>query len=118
MPMRDGVNVTDAAGVPDAERERQATGTLGQSVPGTNGWAVASLVGGILGICCFPVLGSILAVVFGYVALGEIRLSGTRQVGRRMALVGVLLGWVGIACAVVLLLGVIVARAAVVRSAG
>lgn len=56
----------------------------------TNGLAVASLVLGLTGfITCG--LTSILAVVFGHVALGQIRRDRTD--GHGMALAGVILGW-------------------------
>ena len=57
---------------------------------GTNGYAIASLVLGIVG----AVIGSILAVVFGHMALGQIRRSG--QSGRGLAIAGLVLGYLGI----------------------
>ena len=59
----------------------------------TNGLAIASLVLGILWILW---IGSILAVVFGYVAKGQIERSAGRQSGRGMAIAGIVLGWVGV----------------------
>jgi hypothetical protein len=57
----------------------------------TNGLAIASLITGLTGfITCG--LTSILAVVFGHVALGQIRRDGTD--GHGMALAGVVLGWI------------------------
>jgi hypothetical protein len=58
--------------------------------------AIASMVLGILWIYC---LGSILALIFGYVALSQIRRRG--EAGRGMAIAGVVLGWIGVAVAVV-----------------
>lgn len=57
----------------------------------TNGLAIASLVLGLTGFitCGFT---SILAVVFGHVALGQIRRDRTD--GHGMALAGVVLGWI------------------------
>ncbi|MEV4173973.1 MmpS family transport accessory protein [Nonomuraea sp. NPDC049709] len=57
----------------------------------TNGLAVAALVTGLTGFltCGFT---SILAVIFGHVALSQIRRDGTD--GRGMAVGGVVLGWV------------------------
>jgi hypothetical protein len=57
----------------------------------TNGMAVASMVLGILWIYW---IGSILALIFGYIALSQIRQR--QEGGRGMALAGVILGWVGI----------------------
>jgi len=61
---------------------------------GTNGYAVASLVLGIVWL--WPV-GAVLAVIFGYKARREIDQSGGRQSGRGMAVAGIVLGWIGIA---------------------
>lgn len=62
--------------------------------PKTNGLAVASLVLGILWICS---IGSILAVIFGYMALKQIDQSQGREAGRGMAIAGIVLGWIGVA---------------------
>ena len=50
--------------------------------------------------------GSILAVVFGHVALRQIRASG--QSGRSMAVAGLVLGYVGLVVAAVALIAVAV----------
>ena len=68
-------------------------------VPATNGFAIASLVLGILWIYW---IGSILALIFGYVAKRQIRERG--ESGGGMATAGIVLGWIGIA---VLVLGII-----------
>lgn len=59
----------------------------------TNGLAIASMVLGILWVYW---VGSILALVFGYVARRQIRDSGGRESGHGMAVAGIVLGWVGI----------------------
>jgi hypothetical protein len=59
----------------------------------TNGLAIASMVLGILWIYW---IGSILALVFGYVAKGQIDRSGGQQTGRGMAIAGIVLGWIGV----------------------
>jgi uncharacterized protein DUF4190 len=56
----------------------------------TNGFAIASLVFGIIG-------GVLLALVFGYIALSQIRRSGGREGGHGLALAGVILGWIWLA---------------------
>jgi hypothetical protein len=63
--------------------------------PQTNGMAVASMV---LGIVWLVGVGSVLALVFGYKAKGQIGQSGER--GEGMATAGIVLGWVGIAGAI------------------
>jgi len=65
----------------------------GRPVPATNGMAVASLV---LGIIWLFWVGSILAVIFGYVGKGQIDRSGGSQGGRGLAIAGITLGWVGV----------------------
>jgi len=66
----------------------------------TNGLAIASLV---LGILWLYWIGSILALVFGYIALHQIRRSNGWQEGRGIAVAGVVLGWVGVGVLAVLL---------------
>ena len=75
----------------------------------TNGLAVASLV---LGILWLYWIGSILALVFGYIARAEIRRSHGAEQGRGLALAGIILGWIGIGVAVAALVFGIVAVAA------
>jgi Domain of unknown function (DUF4190)/Domain of unknown function (DUF1707) len=58
----------------------------------TNGLAIASLV---LGLLWMWWMGSVLAVVFGHIALKQIARSG--QSGRGLALAGVVLGYIGLA---------------------
>jgi hypothetical protein len=66
--------------------------------PRTNGMAVASLV---LGILWFWWIGSVLALIFGYVGKSEIDRSGGRQTGRGLAIAGIVLGWIGIAAGII-----------------
>jgi hypothetical protein len=60
----------------------------------TSGLAIASMVLGILWIYW---IGSIVALVLGYLALREIRQNPKAIEGRGMATAGVILGWVGVA---------------------
>jgi hypothetical protein len=76
----------------------------------TNGLAIAGMV---LGILWLYWIGSILALIFGYVAKGQIDASNGQQGGRGMAIAAIVLGWVGIGVFVLLLiLGVGVASGA------
>ncbi len=68
------------------ERHRQ--------LPVTNGYAIASLV---LGIVWLWWLGSVLALVFGHTARNQIIASGGRQTGEGLAIAGIVLGWIGVA---------------------
>ncbi|MGN6472569.1 MAG: DUF4190 domain-containing protein [Mycobacteriales bacterium] len=71
--------------------------------PGTNGMAIASMVLGILWIYW---IGSILALIFGYIARRQIRERG--EGGGGMAIAGIVLGWIGVG-ALVLVVIVLVA---------
>lgn len=67
----------------------------------TNGFAVASLV---LGIVFVGGIGSILALVFGYLAKNQIDRSHGVEGGRGMAIAGIVLGWVGVAVVLLMIL--------------
>lgn len=58
-----------------------------------NGKAIASLV---LGLLWLYGIGSVLALIFGYIGKNEIEASGNVQQGRGMAIAGIVLGWVGV----------------------
>ena len=59
-----------------------------------SGMAVSSFVLGLLGTNLLFFLGSILAVVFGHLALGQIRDSGGAVRGRGLAIAGLILGYI------------------------
>ena len=61
----------------------------------TSGYAIASLILGIAGFVVFPIVPSILAVVFGQKAREELRREPTLG-GEGLATAGIVLGWVGI----------------------
>jgi hypothetical protein len=71
--------------------------------PKNNGMAIASLVLGILWICS---VGSILAVIFGYMAKKQIKETGEQ--GDGMATAGIVLGWIGIGFLILYLIGLAV----------
>ena len=60
--------------------------------PPTNGFAIASLICGIVGMG----VGSVLALVFGYVGKRQIDESNGMQGGRGLAIAGIVLGWIGV----------------------
>ena len=70
---------------------------------GTNGLAIASMVLGILWIYW---IGSILALVFGYVARSQIRQRN--EGGNGMAIAGIVLGWIGVATLVAMIILLVV----------
>jgi hypothetical protein len=57
----------------------------------TNGMAIASMVVGILWLYW---IGSVLALIFGYIALNQIK--ERNEAGRGMAVAGIVLGWIGV----------------------
>jgi hypothetical protein len=59
----------------------------------TNGLAVASLVSGVLWLGWF---GSVCAVIFGHVALSQIKQNGPQDQGRGLAIGGLVLGYFGL----------------------
>jgi hypothetical protein len=74
---------------------------------GTNGFAIASLTMGVLGLSALPLIGAVLALIFGHRARREIANSG--ESGEGLATAGVILGWVGLGLAALLLLAAAVA---------
>lgn len=81
----------------------QGPNTVTVNRVGYSGFAIASMV---LGIIWVYWVGSILALVFGYVALRQIR--RTSQQGSGMAIAGIVLGWVGIATLLAIIVIVLV----------
>jgi len=75
-----------------------------QAGPGTNGMAIASLILGVLWLYWF---GSILALIFGYVALHQIK--ERNEGGRGMAIAGTVLGWIGVATGLLVVILVAIA---------
>ena len=73
----------------------------------TNGYAIASLVLSLVGLCG---IGSILAIVFGNMAKKEIAARGEGGLG--LAKAGIIIGWIGLAGVVLYVLVVIIARGA------
>ncbi len=70
----------------------------------TNGYAIASLVLSLVGLCG---IGSILAIVFGNMAKKEIDARGEGGLG--LAKAGIIIGWIGLAGVVLYVLVVIIA---------
>ena len=71
-----------------------------------NGLAIASMV---LGIVWVWWIGSILALIFGFIALRQVKRSNGWQRGKGMAIAGVILGAVGIAALIAFIVFLVVA---------
>ncbi|HET7592368.1 MAG TPA: DUF4190 domain-containing protein [Rhodanobacteraceae bacterium] len=70
--------------------------------PRTSSLAVVSLIFGILAYVVLPGVGAVVAVICGHSARSEIRRSPPGSIeGDGMALAGLVLGWIQIACAVI-----------------
>jgi hypothetical protein len=68
----------------------------------TNGMAIASLISGILGLTMCAGIGSVFALIFGYVGRGQIKRSQGTEGGGGMAMTGIVLGWIGLVLTVLL----------------
>lgn len=79
------------------------------AAPPTHTLAIVSLVAGILGLTVCSGIGSIAALVTGYLARDEIRKRPGMYSGDGMATAGIVLGWVGVA---LMCIGVFIALAA------
>lgn len=80
-----------------------------QTTPGS---ATAALILGICALVVCPIICAPLALVYGNKARNEIDGSGGRLGGRGMATAGIILGWIGIAWAVLWVIYIIVVIAA------
>lgn len=72
----------------------------------TNGMAIASLVCSISGFIIFPLIGAVLGVIFGHIALKQIKVS--QEQGHGMALAGLVMGYIQIALLVLFILLLVV----------
>ena len=64
----------------------------------TNSLAIVSLVSSLVGIFIIPLIGSIVGIITGHMALGQIKRTGEN--GRGLALAGTIVGYVGVAFAI------------------
>jgi hypothetical protein len=62
----------------------------------TSTLALVSLIAGIAGLTVLPVIGSIVAVITGHMAKGEIRNGGGMVSGDGLATAGLILGYIGL----------------------
>jgi hypothetical protein len=64
--------------------------------------AIVSLIAGIAGWSLLPMLGSIVAIIFGHIAKSEIKKSNGMVTGNGMATAGLILGYVSVALGICL----------------
>jgi hypothetical protein len=99
----------DFCGACGARRGGAGISTSIRAAPGeTSGKAIASLILGITGFVILPIVGSILAIIFGVSAKREIE-SRTGLGGNGMATAGIVLGGIGIAIAALVAFMIILA---------
>lgn len=72
----------------------------------TNGMAIASLACSIASFVIAPLIGAVLGVIFGHIALKQLRTSPEQ--GHGMAVAGLIIGYIHLALFVLLLLLIIV----------
>ncbi|MDQ2784780.1 MAG: DUF4190 domain-containing protein [Chloroflexota bacterium] len=82
----------------------------------SSGAATASLIFGILSYVFLPVIGAIVAVICGHVAIGQIRTSGNRVGGKGMAIAGLILGYLQIVGVVLFVIFVVILGVAIAGS--
>jgi hypothetical protein len=73
---------------------------LPRAVPNSS-MAIVSLVCGILGLTILPFIGSVVALITGYMAKKEIQQSGGALGGDGMVTAGLVMGWIGVALGVI-----------------
>ena len=76
--------------------------------PQDSSLALASLIAGILGWTIFPLLGSIVAIITGYLGKKEIKESRGALTGDGMATAGLILGYIQVGFVVLVLIAIIV----------
>ncbi|MBF6589860.1 MAG: DUF4190 domain-containing protein [Ktedonobacterales bacterium] len=82
----------------------------GPMAPATSGWAIASLASAIFGIWPAPFVGSVLGIIFGHVALRDIRRSNGQREGRRAALAGLIIGYASLVVLALVIVAIVVFR--------
>lgn len=81
----------------------------------TEGFAIASLVCGIVGFFGVPIVGSVLAIVFASTARKHIAQDPDLG-GADMARAGMIIGWIGLILGILVIVGLIVLAFAVSNS--
>jgi uncharacterized membrane protein len=79
-------------------------GYSAQPAGGTNGLAIGALVASIAGFLCG--IGLIIGLVLGYIAKNQIDQSGGTQEGRGLAVAAIVIGWIGVAITVIVVIAV------------
>ena len=99
------VALTIAPPPPPPEPPGPSVRAVGAAVP-TSGMAVGSLIFGIAGLTVLPAIGSVLALILGYMAKRDIRQRPDEASGEGLATAGIVLGWIGVVLAVLAACGI------------
>lgn len=75
--------------------------------PANSGLAIASLVCSLVGLFFVPVIGSLLGIIFGTIALRQIKESQGQVRGRELAISGIIVGAVGVVVGACVVIGLI-----------
>jgi len=86
------------------QHSNQPAGAGQPAAVGTNGLAIASLITGLLGL-------NVLAIIFGFIALSQIKKTG--QGGRGMAIAGIIIGFATLIIGIIMLVWVFIFLGAV-----
>ena len=93
---------------PPPEPPGPSVRALGAAVP-TSGMAITSLILSIAGLTVVPVIGSVLALILGYMAQRDVRQRPTETSGEGLAKAGIVMGWIGVVLGVLVVCGIIAA---------
>lgn len=69
----------------------------------TNPLALISMIAGIIGVTLLPFLASIVAIITGHLARGEIRRNPAHYSGDGMAITGLVLGYIAVVLTVLVI---------------
>jgi hypothetical protein len=94
-PLGDQAEQAEGQQQPPPQPQWQQQNPQWQPAPPTPGKAIASLILSIVGILFCPYVFSVLGLVFGYMARGEIKRGGLG--GEGLALAGIIISWGGLA---------------------
>lgn len=75
--------------------------TINTDILPTSTLAIVSLVSAILGFSIVPVIGTIVALITGYMARSETRSIPPRASGDGLATAGIIMGWIQVALVVI-----------------
>lgn len=81
--------------------EQNSPHNMNYNVLPTSTMAIVSLIGGILGFTFLPLVGTVLALITGYMARNETRAVPPTASGDGLATAGIIMGWIQVGLVVV-----------------